>query len=164
MSSWYFRSYPMCAMISSHSDGEFADNTVGRMGINSVRGSTTSGGSAAFRQLIQMIKNGSNAAITPDGPRGPARHLQEGVIMLGQISQRPIIPLAFSASRAIRLKSWDRFLIPLPFSRASMVFAEPILVPRQMDSATREDLRIRVEETLNRVTDLADELVGQPKL
>ena len=163
-SGWYFRSYPLCAMISRHSDGELAVDTYGRMGITSVRGSTTLGGSAAFRQLIKKIKKGSNAAITPDGPRGPARRLQEGVILLGQISQRPIIPVSFSSRHAVRLKSWDRFLVPLPFSRASMVFGEPILIPRKLDAAAREDYRVTVEEALNRVTDLSDELVGKPKL
>ena len=163
-SSWYFKTYPICAMISRHSDGELAVDTIRRMGMSSVRGSTTSGGSEAFRQLIKMIKKGSNAAITPDGPRGPARQLQEGVILLGQVSQRPIIPVSFSSRHALRLKSWDRFLVPLPFSRASMVFGEPIMIPRKLDAAAREDYRVMVEKELNRVTDLSDELVGQPKL
>ena len=161
---WYFRIYRMCAMISRHSDGELAADTFGRLGIKAVRGSTSSGGAAAFRQLFQMIERGWNAAITPDGPRGPARRLQEGVISMGQISRRPIIPVSFSARHAVRFKSWDRFMVPLPFSRVSMVYGEPILIPRKMDTVTKEKYRLIVEEALNRVTDLSDELVGQEKM
>lgn len=157
---WYFRVYPLCAMISRHSDGELAADTFGKLGIKAVRGSTSSGGATAFRQLFQMIEQGWNAAITPDGPRGPARRLQEGVVSLGQISQRPIIPISFSARHAVRLKSWDRFMVPLPFSRVAMVFGDPILIPRKMDTVTKEKYRISVEEALNRVTDLSDELAN----
>ena len=107
---------------------------------------------------------GLNAGITPDGPRGPARKLQEGVITLGQLSQYPILPVSFSASRAIRLKSWDRFMIPIPFSRAAFVYGEPITIPRRLNETEKDAWRARVEDELNRVTDLSDELVGQPKL
>lgn len=162
--TWYLRVYPLCAMISRHSDGALAADTFGKFGIKAVRGSTSSGGAAAFRQLFRMIEQGWNAAITPDGPRGPSRRLQEGVISLGQISQRPIIPISFSARHAVRLKSWDRFMVPLPFSRVSLVYGEPILIPRKMDTVTKEKYRLSVEEALNRVTDLSDELVGQEKM
>jgi len=159
--AWYFSFYPSCAMISRHSDGELAAATVEKLGIRSARGSTTAGGTNALRQLLQMIKEGLNAGITPDGPRGPARSLRDGVISLGQLSQRPIIPVSFAARPAIRLKSWDRFLVPLPFSRASLVFGEPIYVPRKLDAQARELYRTRVEKELNRVTDLSDDLVGR---
>lgn len=151
-------------MISRHSDGDLAAAIVEKLGAKTARGSTSKGGMTAFRQVIKMIDQGLIAGITPDGPRGPARRLQEGVISLGQISQRPIIPVSFSARHALRLKSWDRFLVPLPFTSASMVYGEPIMIPRKMDKAMKESYRIRVEEELDRVTDLSDELVGQPKL
>lgn len=151
-------------MISRHSDGDLAAATIEKFGVKTARGSTSKGGMSAFRQIIKMINQGLIAGITPDGPRGPARRLQEGVISLGQISQRPIIPVSFSARHALRLKSWDRFLVPLPFTSASMVYGEPIMIPRKMDDAMKENYRIMVEEELNRVTDLSDEISGQPKL
>ena len=162
--AWYFSFYPTCAMISRHSDGELAAATFKKLGIEAARGSTTEGGMTALRKLVQMMNQGLIAAITPDGPRGPARRLQEGVISLGQLSQRPIIPISFSSRHAVRLKSWDRFLVPMPFSRSSIVYGEPIMVPRKLDAATKEDYRIKVEAELNRVTDLSDEMVGQPKI
>ncbi len=162
--AWYLSFLPSCAMISRHSDGGLAADTVKILGIEAARGSTTEGGMTALRQLVQFMNQGLIAAITPDGPRGPARRLQEGVISLGQLSQRPIIPISFSSRHAIRLKSWDRFLLPMPFSRSSLVYGEPIMVPRKLDAAAKEDFRIRVEAELNRVTDLSDEMVGQPKI
>jgi len=163
-SGWYFSFYPSCAMISRHSDGELAALTVERLGIKSARGSTTRGGSSALKGLVRMLRRGLNAGLTPDGPKGPARSLQDGVVSLGQLSQRPVIPVSFSSRWALRLNSWDRFMIPLPFSRTSFVFGEPIMVPRKLDSRARSDFRKRIEKELNRVTDLADDMVGQPKI
>jgi lysophospholipid acyltransferase (LPLAT)-like uncharacterized protein len=161
---WYLSDFPTCAMISRHSDGELAAATYKKLGIEAARGSTTEGGMPALRQLVQSMKQGQIAAITPDGPRGPARRLQDGVISLGQLSQRPIIPVSFSSRYAVRLKSWDRFLVPMPFSRSSLVYGEPIMIPRKLDAAAKEDYRIRVEAELNRVTDLSDDMVGRPKI
>jgi len=161
---WYFSFYPSCAMISRHSDGELAALTVEKLGVKSARGSTTRGGSSALKGLVRMLRGGLNAGLTPDGPKGPARSLQDGVVALGQLSQRPVIPVSFSARRSRRLKSWDRCMIPLPFSETAFVFGDPIYVPRKMDDHTRSEFRIRIEKELNRVTDLADDMVGQPKI
>ena len=163
--AWYFSFFPSCAIISRHSDGELAASIVEQLGLKTARGSTSKGGGPALKQLIKLIRNeGLNAGITPDGPRGPARKLQDGVITLGQLSQYPILPISFSASRAIRLKSWDRFMIPLPFSRAAFVYGEPILIPRKLKEEEKDAWRTRIENELNRITDLADELCQQPKL
>lgn len=163
-SAWYFSFYPSCAIISRHSDGEIAASAVEKLGIRSARGSTTRGGSRALKELLRMIRSGLNAGITPDGPRGPARELQDGVLSLGQLSQRPVIPVAFSSRWALRLKSWDRFMIPLPFSKTAFVFGEPIFIPRRLDEKTRSEYRNRIERELNQVTDQADEISGQPKI
>ena len=121
--AWYFSFFPSCAIISRHSDGDLAASVVEQLGLKTARGSTSKGGGPALKKLIKMIRDeGLNAGITPDGPRGPARKLQEGAITLGQLSRCPILPVSFSASRAIRLKSWDRFMIPIPFSRIKIVY------------------------------------------
>jgi lysophospholipid acyltransferase (LPLAT)-like uncharacterized protein len=160
----FYRNYPICGLISRHSDGEFAAATIEILGMTSARGSTSRGGGEALRRLVRNLRKGLNVGITPDGPRGPARKLQDGVITLGQISQRKIIPFSFSAKPAIRLKSWDRFLVPLPFSRMAVVYGKAFDIPEKMDRQTKERLRDEVEQELNRVTDLADEMVGQPRI
>lgn len=162
--SWYFSFYRCYALISRHSDGELVAAAVEKLGIRSARGSTTRGGGAALRELVRMIKKGFNAGITPDGPTGPARKLQDGVISLGQLSQRPIIPISFSSRHAVRLKSWDRFMVPVPFSKAAFVYGEPIMIPRKLDDDARKRYRVRIEKELDRVTDLSDELTGQPRI
>jgi len=162
--TWYLSFYRCCALISRHSDGELVAAAAEKLGIQSARGSTTRGGEAALRQLVRMIGKGFNGIITPDGPKGPPRKLQDGVISLGQLSQRPVIPVSFSSRHAVRLKSWDRFMIPLPFSKTAFVYGEPIMIPRKLDDETRKRYRLRIEKELDRVTDLSDGLVGQPRI
>ncbi|HEX9046748.1 MAG TPA: hypothetical protein VF988_06960, partial [Verrucomicrobiae bacterium] len=84
----------------------------------------------------------------PDGPRGPCYQVQDGVTSLAQLTGLPIVPVAYNLSWKIRVKSWDRFQIPLPFSRCEMIYGKPIRVPREATDAEREQLRLRLESEL----------------
>jgi 1-acyl-sn-glycerol-3-phosphate acyltransferase len=86
-------------------------------------------------------------AITPDGPRGPPWKFKPGAILLAQLSQRPIIPMAYAASRAWKIK-WDRFVIPKPFARVAIAVGEPVYVPRGLDAAALEALQLEMERRL----------------
>jgi lysophospholipid acyltransferase (LPLAT)-like uncharacterized protein len=105
-----------------------------------------------MRELTTWSKRGYDLAITPDGPRGPCYVVQHGVMSLAQLTGLPIIPCSYSLNWKIRVKSWDRFQIPLPFSRCDVVLAPAIRVPRETTDAQREVLRQRLEASLRSIS------------
>lgn len=119
-------------MISRHRDGELIARTVERFGYVPSRGSTTTGGSAALREMIRAVRGGADIGFTPDGPRGPAREVQPGCVAAARALGIPIVPVALGASRAWRLNTWDGFIIPKPFSRLLLVYGDPLPIPREM--------------------------------
>lgn len=131
-----YRGQGISVLVSQSRDGELIARTVALLGIRSSRGSTSRGGVAGMRTLLRQAREGYDAAFTPDGPRGPAGVVQPGVILAAAATGWPIIPVAVGASRARRLRSWDRFLVPLPLSTVHFVYGEPLAVPRQADVET----------------------------
>ena len=99
-----------------------------------------------------MAEQGFDLAITPDGPRGPCYVVQEGVVGLAQLTGRPIVPAAYHLNWKVRIKSWDRFQIPLPFARVDVILGEPLRVPREASQAERETWRRRVEDSMRAIT------------
>ncbi|HYG65787.1 MAG TPA: lysophospholipid acyltransferase family protein [Thermoanaerobaculia bacterium] len=134
-------------VLSSHSrDGEIMVRTLARLGIDTCRGSTTRGGAAGLRGLLRMAAEGSDLGFTPDGPRGPAGEVQQGVIIAAAMSGFPIQPAALAATRARRLGSWDRMVVPLPFSTVHYVYGEPLYVERRADpAAAAAELKRRLD-------------------
>ena len=132
-------------LISSSKDGELIARTMGHLGQKAVRGSSSRGGSAAFKQLLRLARQPFDLVITPDGPRGPRHQLKDGVIQLARLSGRPLVPLALVSSRGHRFSSWDRFLLPYPCSRLVYSYGEPLYCRRSDDPQL---FRRRVEEAL----------------
>jgi len=151
-------------MISRHRDGELIARTVERFGYLAARGSTTEGGSAAFREMVQAVRAGRDICFTPDGPRGPARRVQPGTIAAARALGIPIVPVVGGADRAWRLKSWDRFLIPKPGARVLLVCGEPLVVARGDDIEEGAGRLERTMEALGAFADAhaADLSVGKP--
>ncbi len=147
----------MDVLISLHRDGLLISETMVRFGIGTISGSSSKGGAAAYRGLLRALKAGGYVAITPDGPRGPSRIAARGVSQVAETSGVPVIPLAFSATRHRRLRSWDRFFLPLPFGRLVFVAGPPVLASM---TGTGEPLRQAMQDALNAVTDAADRLAG----
>jgi lysophospholipid acyltransferase (LPLAT)-like uncharacterized protein len=147
-------------LISQHRDGEYISRVTRRLGHPVVRGSATRGGLQAFRQMLQILEEGGHVAITPDGPRGPVRQVKPGVIELSRLSGMPILPVAFAAEPAWRLKSWDRFLLPYPFARAIYVWGEPIRIPRELSRADAEAYQLLLAERLDSLTAEAERQVS----
>jgi len=112
-----------------------------------VRGSTSRGGQKAIRALAAKLAAGDNIAITPDGPRGPAFKVSEGIIRLAQLTGARIVPVSYDATRKKHLKSWDRFILVKPFGRVHVAFAEPIEIPKDIDSSSVEEYRKNLEKT-----------------
>jgi lysophospholipid acyltransferase (LPLAT)-like uncharacterized protein len=145
---------------SQHRDAQMLARVMQRFGYARAWGSTTKGGASGVRQILRLVRDGHDVAITPDGPRGPRRRCQPGAIAVARLSGKPIIPVAFSARPARRLGSWDRTLFPYPFARGSYLYGEPMEVPRGADEIEQERLRQRLEDTLDRLTDAADAELG----
>ncbi len=117
---WQHRGENVAIVISEHRDGEIVAQIAESLGYSTVRGSSSKGGSRALIGLMREIDAGRDGAITPDGPRGPAHVFAPGVAVAAQRTGALIVPIRASASRAWRLRSWDRFLIPKPFARVDV--------------------------------------------
>lgn len=146
--TYMHRDQGIVALISQHRDGEYIARLVERWGYETARGSSSRGGTGALRQLVRSLREGKSVAITPDGPRGPRERVKPGAVILAQLSGAPLIPLAGAADRGWWFGSWDRFLIPKPFSRVCIAYGEPLLVPR---AASPEELEGWVREAEVRI-------------
>ncbi len=142
----------LAAMVSASKDGGFLAGILECFGVQPVRGSTSRRGPQALLELTGWAERGYDLAIAPDGPRGPAYVVQEGIIGLAQVTGLPIIPVSYYLRWKIQVKSWDRFQIPLPFSFCEMLFGQPIRVPRKASDEEREALRQQLERTLKDIS------------
>jgi lysophospholipid acyltransferase (LPLAT)-like uncharacterized protein len=142
-------------LISPSVDGELGAMMVRRFGGAVIRGSSTHTGARALRDYYQaLVRENVSPVITPDGPRGPRFKFKPGALLLAQMSGRPILPMSYAASRAWLVK-WDRFVIPMPFSRIAIAIGPPCYVPRVTDGATLERLQGKMEEELRRLFEVA---------
>jgi lysophospholipid acyltransferase (LPLAT)-like uncharacterized protein len=138
----------LAAMVSASRDGGFLAAILECYGVQPVRGSTSRRGPQALLELTTWAERGLDLAITPDGPRGPCYVVQEGVMSVAQVTGLPIIPFTCRLGWKVRPNSWDRFQIPLPFSRCEMIIGKPIRVPREISDAQRELLRLELQQIL----------------
>lgn len=138
----------LAAMVSASKDGAFLSAVLECFGVHAVRGSSSRRGSQALLELVTWFERNYDLAITPDGPRGPAYSIQPGVMSLAQLTGAQIIPVSYNVEGKIVLRSWDKFIIPLPFSRCHVIFEKPILVPRDATADHRAQLRLQLQQTL----------------
>jgi len=146
------RTAGLAAMVSASKDGGFLAAILERFRVEPVRGSSSRRGPQALLELTTWAERGYDLAITPDGPRGPCYQVQDGVMSLAQVTGLPIIPFSYYLHWKLRLKSWDQFQIPLPFSRCEMFLERPMRVPREATEAERETLRRQLEHTLQSIS------------
>ncbi len=173
ISGWHGRSF--CAgyryrhkgywvLISQSRDGEIQNHVFKTLGFNTIRGSTKRGGAMAAIEAIRALKEGGVMAITPDGPRGPSGQVQGGLMLMAQKSGVPVIPVGISASPRVLVKSWDRYLVPIPFGRGAFVYGDPIYVPAESTPEQTEAIRLHIEAEMDRVEREADQLLGRKPL
>jgi lysophospholipid acyltransferase (LPLAT)-like uncharacterized protein len=146
-------------LISQHGDGEIIARIIARFGHEAVRGSSTRGGAGALRALIKLGRAGKDLVVTPDGPVGPRQVAKVGVVQLAKATGLPIVPLAFACSAKRLFASWDRFMVPYPFSRGLFLYGKPIFVSREGGELALEADRLALETELNRLTVEAEEAV-----
>ena len=150
-------------LISNHPDGRLIAKPVGHLGIGTIVGSTSRGGTKAARELTRRLRDENGIiGIPPDGPRGPRMRASDGVVALARLAEVPLFAIAYSTNRGKLLNSWDRFLLPYPFCRGVFAWGEPIYVPKDADKATLERKRTEVEAALTAVMRQCDEMVGRP--
>jgi lysophospholipid acyltransferase (LPLAT)-like uncharacterized protein len=142
------RTQGLAAMVSASKDGGFLTGILECFHVQPVRGSSSRRGPQALLELTTWAERGYDLAITPDGPRGPRYVVQGGIMSLAQITGLPIVPVSYNLGWKLQLKSWDKFQIPLAFSRCEMLLGKPISVPRQASEAEREVLRRELEQSL----------------
>jgi hypothetical protein len=148
----YHRNEGIVVLVSEHADGEYITRIIEHHGFGTVRGSSTRGATRGLKGLIRAARAGTDLALTPDGPRGPAHVLKAGALGVAQATGLPVIPLAVGASAGWRLRSWDGFLVPRPLSRITIEYAPPVQVPRDASRDRLAALRREVEGTLNAMT------------
>jgi len=156
----YFQGRNFHSTASYSFDGELAARAVHCFGAETVRGSSSRGGSLALDQMEEVLGKVPAVGLTLDGPRGPRRVAKAGIAILAARTQTPIVPVAAALDRAWRLRSWDRFMIPKPFARVIYAFAEPIAPPPVDTPEAVEIVRLQVEQSLNALHDEIEHKFG----
>ena len=141
------------ALISASRDGALLADLVRRFGFDVVRGSSSRKGVAAMLQLAEVMASGRDAVITPDGPRGPAYEIGGGIVFLAQKSNAAVVPINMEYSSYWRLKSWDRFILPRPFSSVRVIFGTPHRVSRTETDEAFETERIRLQNAMMEIVE-----------
>jgi lysophospholipid acyltransferase (LPLAT)-like uncharacterized protein len=143
-------------LVSKHADGQILATLIQQLGLTVVSGSTNRGGTQAVREILRDISGKLHLAITPDGPRGPRRVVQQGAIYIASRTGMPISPLGVGYNRPWRAKSWDSFAIPQPCMRAKILSGEPIHVPAKLRTDGLEHYRGIVQTEMDRLSNLAE--------
>ena len=142
----------LVALISASKDGALLSRLMTHHGVESVRGSSSRRGGQALKELISLIRRGYDVAITPDGPRGPKYEVQDGVVMMAQLTGLPVVPMSAQIHSKKVLGSWDGFQVPLPFARCDIRMGEPVWVDRKGDDVVREAARRQIQERMIALT------------
>jgi len=150
-------------MISQSRDGEMIARIMSRLNIRSVRGSSSRNGRKALAAMVADMAHYPLAGHVVDGPQGPGGVVKEGLITMAQLSGAAIFPLYASVNRAWALKSWDRFLIPKPFSRILIRWDRPLYIPEHLDAEGFETIRLQVEQQMRQNQDADDRHWGWAK-
>lgn len=159
--SYNYKRLNASIMVSNSADGEVIAQVLQRHGHKTIRGSTRKGGlRALMHQIADMRTQGRPGVVIPDGPQGPRHKVQPGVILLAQKTGCPIIPLAYSSRRRKIFNSWDRFMLPYPWTRGIITYGRPIEVPPKADAEAIGRCARQLELELNRITAQADEHFG----
>ncbi len=153
------RGDPTKILASRSADGDIVAEVIRLSRLGSCRGSSSRGGAAATRDMMEAVQSGWDLAITPDGPRGPAREIKTGILFLAQKLNVPILPITTGLSNRLELsRAWDKFQVPLPFGRAVVVYGEPLWVKDGDDLATKA---AELKASMDAITLEADKEVGR---
>ena len=158
--AWLFRGRRIAVMTSQSLDGEFIARVIRRFGFVPVRGSSTRGGSRALLEMNRMLADGGAVAFTIDGPRGPRYVAKKGPVLLARTSGTAITAFYVAVERAWVLNTWDRLVIPKPFSRILVRAARKLYVPPDAGDAAMEQYHAEMQAALERVTEFSETNLG----
>ncbi len=159
--SWYMRQLQKRGLkigflISPSVDGEIPAKIVESWGAVAIRGSSNRTGARALKDMYNtIVKDKISPVTTSDGPTGPIHKFKQGAVMLAQLTQSPMLPIAYSASRYWELSSWDKFIIPKPFSRIVIAIGEPHMIDKKLNAEEMEAARLKMEKDMNDLIDQA---------
>jgi len=160
----YPRREEVSVLVSFSRDGMLQKQMLKNLGFGVVRGSSSRGGAAGILALIKKIKDGGWAALATDGPRGPYGKVKPGPLYLSKLTSGQVIPVAAAARRSITLRStWDRFIIPFPWSEISIVLGDPISIPKNSKDFELEIARKELEISLKKLTEDARAYITKTK-
>ena len=153
-----YRGRKIAPLISQSSDGEYIARCLPKFGMRAVRGSSSRGGTRALIKLLQATREGYCPMLTPDGPRGPIYKVQPGILFLAKKTGWPIIPVGTALSHKIKVKSWDRMRVPLPFGKTAFFYGKTIYVKTEEDISKAS---VELEQQLNEMTSKAEWFVNK---
>ena len=153
------RKTKLSVLMSEHQDGRMISAAMYWLGISSIPGSSSRSASRSARAMLNALMGGAHVGITPDGPKGPLHQAKAGVVFLASLSGRPIYPFTYSAERYWTFNSWDKMMLPKPFSRAVRIVGEPIYIPRDITSEQLKEYQVLVSQKITEVTNQADAYV-----
>lgn len=145
----HLKRYPGVALVSASRDGEFIARIAERLKFETVRGSSHRQGVQALKKLLRAMKAGKHVGIVADGSQGPARIMQPGAIFLASKTGAPIFPIVWAVDRCKIFRSWDKMVLPMPFSRIVLRYGKPLYLPKDLGDEGIEKYRKTVEEQLN---------------
>lgn len=160
IASIFFRKKGFWVIISKSKDGEIQTHVFENLGFNIIRGSTGRGGERALIESIRELRKGATMAITPDGPRGPNKVVQGGVMLMAKKADSWLVPCGVSARPRFLAKSWDRYMIPLPFAKCLMNFGTPVKVPADATDDQIEQIRLTFQTEITRLEEEAERMMG----
>jgi len=143
-------------MVSSSRDGQYVTDICGLFGIKCVRGSSSKKGFAAFTDALEVLNEKCNVSITPDGPRGPRYKMSKGPIALASMTGYPVLPVSVNYSSYWEINSWDRFQIPKPWAKVTLILGDPIKIPPELSENDMEKWRQTVESALTSISSIKD--------
>lgn len=154
--AYFLQNLGVYALASLSRDGSYIAEVLENLGWETIRGSSSRGASRSLLQLYRKLKKGESAAITPDGPTGPLHKVKPGIIFLQEKAGSLLVPMGVDARWKKNFSSWDQFLLPYPFSKTALVFAEPFKFEKGLKMEKKQQI---LEEKMQEVNLRAAELV-----
>lgn len=154
---------PLHMIISAHQDGKFIAAVLRCFGMNTIEGSSTRKGSEAFRNSLRCLKKGNVVGVTPDGPKGPAFSVKDGLVRAAYRAQVPVVTLTYSVKKGTILKTWDKFLLAKPFNQGVFKWGKPIYPPPQNEVCDLHPFKRVIEDSLNNLCVQVDKKMGRGK-
>lgn len=140
------------ALVSQSKDGEYLSAVLERWGYSMIRGSSHIGGKEAMQLMVDEVEKGHSLAITPDGPRGPRHEMKMGAVRVAQKTGVPLVLVGIAAMKRKKLKSWDAFEVPIPFSTVEVVYSEPLYVPNDLTGESLDNVKMMMQHRLIELT------------